>query len=87
MTERVQVREIDNDAGRRLLRIVRHGTRPVVIRRCAIRPDNHVTDPRLRRVIARRERRLKRQQLHLGQDRDSRHYGTFHPSTTGSSCS
>jgi hypothetical protein len=30
MAERVQVREIDDDEGRRLLRVVRRGTGPVV---------------------------------------------------------
>jgi hypothetical protein len=60
MAGRVRVREIDDDAGRRLARIVRRDSGSVVtwrqasmIRRYIIWRNNHVYDERLRQVAAR----------------------------------
>jgi len=49
VAERVQVREIDGDEGRRVLRIIRRGTGSVVI----TWRNRHADDRRLRAVVDR----------------------------------
>ena len=63
VTERLRVREIDDDEGRRLVRIIRRGSGSVVtwrraqmvllFRRYIIWRNNHAYDQRLRRIIDR----------------------------------
>ena len=50
VTERLRVRQIDDDEGRRLVRIVRRAS---MIRRYIIWRNNHAYDQRLRRIIDR----------------------------------
>ena len=50
VTERLRVRQIDDDEGRRLVRIVRRAS---MIRRYIIWRNNHAYDQRLRRIITR----------------------------------
>ena len=49
VTERLRVRQIDEDEGRRLVRI---GRRASMIRRYIIWRNNHAYDERLRRIVA-----------------------------------
>ena len=48
VTERLRVRQIDDDEGRRLVRIVRRAS---MIRRYIIWRNNHAYDERLRRIV------------------------------------
>jgi len=50
VTERLRVRQIDDDEGRRLVRIVRRAS---MIRRYIIWRNNHAYDQRLRRIVDR----------------------------------
>ena len=50
MTERLRVRQIDDDEGRRLVRIVRRAS---MIRRYIIWRNTHAYDERLRRIVDR----------------------------------
>lgn len=56
VADRVHVREIDDDEGRRMLRIIRRGTGSVVtcmIRRYIIWRNKHTADIRLRTIVTR----------------------------------